>query len=104
MRFFISDVKNEEEALEIYEQIKKFAIKNTTFPITERKIYHIEYEHDGIEYSVSVGQMHPNNWEPIFAIFEANAFLVCTANRGVFIGEPILVGTTNISKIEEFEK
>jgi len=40
--------------------------------------------------------------EQLVAILESNAYLLCTMNRGVARGEPILVGKSEVVRIEDF--
>ena len=42
--------------------------------------------------------------EEVVAILESYTYLVCTYNRGVFRGEPVLVGKEEVKKIINFEK
>lgn len=41
--------------------------------------------------------------EEVVAIFRSNAYLVCTANRGVVRGLPILVGRDEVRNLVLFE-
>ena len=40
----------------------------------------------------------------VVAILESYTYLVCTYNRGVFGGEPVIVGKEEVKKIIDFEK
>jgi len=42
--------------------------------------------------------------EEVIAILESYTYLVCTHNRGVFRGEPVLVGKEEVTVIIDFEK
>ncbi len=41
--------------------------------------------------------------EEVIAIFESDAFFVCTPNRGAFRGHPYIFGTEEVLQIEELE-
>jgi len=40
----------------------------------------------------------------LIAILESNTFLLCTPNRGVLRGEPIMVGKREVDYITDFDK
>ena len=64
----------------------------------------LDYRHDGKSMVAEVGKSDPFiGEEPIMVILESNAFLVCTPNRGVLRGMPILVGTEEIIKVTDFD-
>ena len=64
--------------------------------VQERRIYGLTYRHNGKQYHVQVGDVHPLNRELVIAIFRqerpSGCYLICTANRGVVRGGPILAG------------
>ena len=103
MKFFVPRARTPERAEEIYAAIKMFAAQTLGWKISGRRIYSIEYFHNGKDGLAEVGAITNVNGEEVMAILESNAFLVCTLNRGVRRGEPILVGIDEVSEVEEFD-
>ena len=114
MKYFLPPQKDEKLENKAYDAIKKFA-KETTgwditdrttgWDITDRKIYHIKYRHEGKDYEAKIGERETRQGETVIAILESTVtFLVCTPNRGVKRGMPILVGKEEIISITDFEK
>jgi hypothetical protein len=103
MRFHIPSVKDDTKAEEVYEAIRKFAVETTGWDVTDRRIFSIHYRHEGKEYHAEVGKPETRGGEVVEAILESNAYLVCTANRGVLRGMPILVGKNEIHNITVFK-
>lgn len=106
MRFFIPSVKDDQLAEEMLGSIKKHLKATSGFDVTDRRIFRIEHKHYGEKYVVEVGQPHPVTRETVFAILEApamNLFLVCTPNRAVLGGDPILVGQKEVYSVTDFE-
>jgi hypothetical protein len=102
MQFFVPTTTTPEDAARLYEAIKAFAKDTLQWPISDRKIFRIEYVHGGKTEQAEVGKRSDVNQEEVLAILESNAFLVCTPNRGVLRGDPILVGTGEVRVIEDF--
>lgn len=93
MKFFIPEAKDKQQENEAYSSIKKFVSQQVGGDILDTKIYKINFKHDGKEYSATIGETTNFNGEMAIAIFEAdNLYLLCTLNRGVKRGDPILVG------------
>lgn len=103
MKFFVPKCETIELALEVWESIRQYCKDYTEWEINDRKIYSLLYFHEGGEQFVKVGEEHPRNGEIVRAIFESNTYLICTRNRGVKTGEPIMVGVGKVSDVEEFE-
>lgn len=101
MDFFIPEVDKVDWG-RYYDAIRSFAKTTLGWNVSSRKIYRINYRHDGQTYVAEVGQLADRVNEKIFAILESNAYLVCTPNRGVFRGTPILVGQNEIIDIIDF--
>ncbi|MBA7709687.1 hypothetical protein ES703_118609 [subsurface metagenome] len=104
MKFFIPDMQDKpDKAEELYKAIKDFAKTSVGWNITNRRIFRISYQHDGRPHEAEVGKINDVNNEPVIAILESNAYLVCTPNRGVLRDMPILVGTHDAGLVEDFE-
>ena len=103
MNFFIPKTSDSAEATKIYEASRTFCEQQTGWPTTKRLIYSVRYRHNGHQHLAQVGDLD-NTDGLVICIFETlQAFLVCTPNRGVLRGEPILVGRSAVSYIEDFE-
>ncbi|MEW6686790.1 MAG: hypothetical protein AB1393_11390 [Candidatus Edwardsbacteria bacterium] len=103
MKFFIPGAKDDREAQDILESIKKFAKKTTGWNVTDRKIFSIKFKHRRKEYVAEVGQQDWVTGETVIAILESDTFLVCTPNQGVIRNMPILVGKREVDSIVDFE-
>ncbi|MCK4626329.1 MAG: hypothetical protein KAV00_13510 [Phycisphaerae bacterium] len=104
MKFFVPGAENNQKAVEVYDGIKKFVKKTISGDITDRKIYHVSFTHDGKPYEARIGEEGPYASEPVIAILETSGiFLICTPNRGVLHGEPILVGKNDMIHVTDFE-
>jgi hypothetical protein len=104
MRFFIPDEPDAAKAEERYEAIKKFASNTMKWEITDRRIFRLTFKEEGKECQAQVGKQDPITGEIIVAILESNAYLVCTPNRFLRRGEPLMVGREEARWVEEFEK
>lgn len=104
MKFFIPKAKDEAEANDVYQAVKKFAQETLGWKITDDRIYSLRYIHNGKEYFARVGDIEGFTNATVIAILKSNTYLVCTRDRGVARGEPILVGTEEVLDIEYFEK
>lgn len=102
MKFFVPEAKTEKEAQEVIQGIRKF-VKELGWATNEKKFYSISYTHDGKQYLAEVGKPHPLTKELVVAILESNTFLICTPNRSVIRGDPILVGKNDTFSVKEFE-
>ncbi len=95
MKFFFPDQEDKKLVSDAYDSIKKLARRTTGWDVTDRRIYCIKYHHKGRDYEAKVGERETQQGEPVVAILESTvSFLVCTRNRGVLWGMPILVGKT----------
>jgi hypothetical protein len=103
MKFFIPAAKDAAQAEDVYRGIVQFAKLTTSWQTTARRIFGIRYRHDGREYYSEVGKEDPRVHELVIAILESEAYLICTFNRGVKRGEPVLVGKKEIVSITDFE-
>jgi hypothetical protein len=100
MQFFVPDPADPAQAADpakaerLYASIKAFAVSQSE-AVQERRIYGLAYRHNGNQYNVKVGDVHPFNGELVIAIFcqerPSGCYLICTAHRGVVRRGPILV-------------
>jgi len=93
---------------EDHEGIRNRVEKTTGWKTTDRRIRSLSYVHDGVSMEDTVGEKQGDNVELIAAIFETKVscqpvYFVCTTNRGVLGGEPILVGENEVIEIKDFD-
>lgn len=106
MKFFIPHAQNEQKRDSIYRAIKEFAKQQLEWDINDRKIFSIQYRHDGKDHYAEVGKKENYLGAPgeeVIAILESNTYLICTPNRGVMRGMPILVGKNDAYSVINFE-
>lgn len=104
MKFFIPLAKDKEQRDRVYKSIREF-VSQEYGEITDRKIYRIDFRHDGEPYKAIVGEETSFNNELVIAILESKSvFLVCTPNRGVKRGGPILIGKNYSTKPTDFNE
>ena len=101
-RFFIPKTKDDVQAQEVWESVKKFAEQTLDWDVSDRRVFSIAYQKHGKDYYVEVGKPDPRNKELVIAIFESITYLVCTPNRGVLRGMPILIGKSELKDITDF--
>lgn len=89
---------------EIFKIIVKFAEQTMGWKVSDKRIYSISYNHKGRNYIATVGEKEVREGEPVIAILESNTYLICTPNRGVLRGMPIMVGKEELLKIDYFNK
>jgi len=104
VKFFIPYAKDKKQAEKVFQGIKKFAKKSVGWDVTDRRIFSLTYLHDRKKYHSEVGQPDDRVNEEVIAILESYTYLVCTHNRGVIRGEPVLVGKEEVKKSIDFEK
>ena len=102
MKFFVPLASDDDEAERVWNATRFFARDQLAWEVTDRRIFQINYQHEGKAYVAEVGELDPRTGETVLVILESNAFLVCTANRGVARGEPILVGREEVRTISDF--
>lgn len=104
MEFFIPAAKDNETAEAVYEAAKKHAKKEVGWDIIDRRIYSITHQHSGRNHVATVGKVYERSGEMVIAILESTGtFLICTKNRGIARGMPILIGENKIVEVTEFE-
>ena len=94
--------KSKKQEKTVYESIKKFAKEQLRWNISDRKIFSIRYKHNGKDYYAEVGKKEQVENEEVIAILESTTYLICTPNRGVARGLPILVGKDEARSVVDF--
>jgi hypothetical protein len=102
-KFFVPGAKTAKEAEEVRTGVVKFAESNG-FSVTDRKVFCLTYTHNSREYRAEVGMPDVPGSEIVIVILDAEGlYLICTPNRGVVRGLPILVGNHHVLAVEDFE-
>ena len=103
-KFFIPKTKDDTQAQEVWASVKKFAEETLDWEVSDRRIFSMTYQKHGKDHYVEVGKPDPRNAELVIAIFESITYLVCTPNRGVLRGMPILIGKPELKDITDFRE
>jgi hypothetical protein len=103
MKFFVPAAKDAKQTEEVWGATKKFAEQNLGWEISDRRVLSIEYVHDGQNLWAEVGHQDPRTKEPVIVILESGTYLVCTPNRGVLRGMPMLVGHNEVRRVVYFD-
>lgn len=123
--FFIPHARDAAQAEGLLEGTRRFCQEQVPWVILPKRVKSIRFTHNGKQYVAEVGQPvrytqggrvflehvgHDPNPEPeneklVICLFETtDPFLVCTLNRGVAKGDPILVGRREVEAVELFEE
>ncbi|MEH2263407.1 MAG: hypothetical protein V7K59_11125 [Nostoc sp.] len=89
------------------EQVYSAIAKSLKAPITEKRIWKLQWRDREIDMECEVGKPLPSSYqtgkELVLAIFECeNLYKICTLSRGGVKGEPILVGKNSLSSVTYF--
>ncbi|MEH2443190.1 hypothetical protein [Nostoc sp.] len=103
MKFFVPAAKDNIKAEQVYSAIAK----SLKAPISEKRIWKLQWRDREIDMECEVGKPLPSSYqtgkELVLAIFECeNLYKICTLSRGGVKGEPILVGKNSQSSITYF--
>lgn len=102
LKFFVPHATDPVEAENVWSQVRAFIQKTTNYPaIKQRRVYHLEYTEGGKLRAATVGKGQ------ILIILESEhppAYLICTPDRGVLQGEPILIGPDRVLSVQYFEE
>lgn len=99
MKFYVPDAKDSNA---IWVGTKKFTEDTMARQYSNRKVFRIDYTHNGKSFTAEVGRFDQDE-EKILVILEGDPYVVCTENRGVYRGAPIMVGKHNIQNVVYFE-
>ena len=105
--FFVPAADSPEEAERVYDAVRNFVAESMGGPLDPDRIFAIRYRHDGKNYLAEVGRPDPRIGQPVVAILkESNypLYFVCTLDRGVARGEPILVGENEVTSRIDFDR
>jgi len=105
MKFFIPNIPDPLKAEETYEAIREFNSGEMGTELSDKRIFSIDFLHNLKEYHAEVGKRDQDTGEVVFAILESDSlFYICTPNRGVVRGMPLLTGRNEVRLVTEFEK
>lgn len=103
MNFFVPAAKDNIKAEQVYSAIAR----SVNAPITEKRIWKLQWRDHEIDMECEVGKPLPSFYqtgkELVIAIFECeNLYKICTLTRGGVKGEPILAGKNSQSSATYF--
>ncbi|MBE9104636.1 hypothetical protein IQ229_06690 [Nostoc cf. edaphicum LEGE 07299] len=103
MKFFVPAAKDDIKAEQVYSALAQ----SLKAPITEKRIWKLQWRDREIDMKCEVGKPLPSSYqtgkELVLAIFECeNLCKICTLTRGGVKGEPILVGKNSVSSATYF--
>lgn len=105
MQFFIPHAEeSSSDPEQIYAAIVEFAEEQSGWKVQDRRIYSLEYHHEGKRYTARVGEYEPRTREEVIAILRSVTYLVCTPKRGVARGEAMMVGMNEVDAVIDFDK
>jgi hypothetical protein len=87
----------------VWNATRQFARDTMDREIGDRRIYRLRYVHNGQELTAEVGKPEPLTGEPIIVILDSDPYLICTPNRGVARGTPILAGRGAVREVVDFD-
>lgn len=102
MRFFLPQT-TPSRADEIWRTIADFVRRATGQRIGGRRIYRVRYEHHGRTATAQVGEPERMTGEPVIAILDSDPYFICTPNRGVLDGVPIVIDHRDVLEVVEFD-
>ena len=106
MKFFMPAAKNAAQGEDAYQAVARFMRENMG-ELSAQRYYSIYYSHNGKSMKAVVGEPDPLTGELVCAIFRtarANGpFLICTPNRGIVRGDPILADGGPNTRAVHFE-
>lgn len=103
MKFFVPATKNDAEAEKVYGILRK-SMQKHRYETTDQRIYSITFDDNGFSLNETVGKPSETSGETIVAIFQAgDLYLICTNNRGVLRGMPMIAGEWAVTNVELFE-
>jgi len=115
MKFFIPS--SPDNAEDILKATRTFVAEQSNNALTERRIFKLKYRHNGDEYLAEVGKRESRRdfgggpsesvGPTVLIILESikpGPYFVCTLERGVAKGFPVLVGASDVLEIEDFDE
>jgi hypothetical protein len=106
MKFFIPGIDDREQEQRILEAIRINLAEEGGSKLSNRKIFSLHYIHERKKQSAQVGMLSSVNHEQVKAILDEpgrKLYNVCTNNRGVIRGTPILIGYDEVQLVFDFD-
>jgi hypothetical protein len=107
MKFFVPVTDDPVVAESVYKAVVEFNSKQLKSAISPKRIYKLDFAHEGRSFTATVGEVFPRLKERVVAILfdtTKKCYLICTAHRGVANGGPFLSGHEELRNIEYFEE
>jgi hypothetical protein len=105
-KFFLPRATNAEMAEKAYAAIRKFIEGQASGLLDARRIFRIDYRHEGKPFYAQVGEPERHEGATVIAILKQRdypLYFVCTPDRGVASGSPILVNERDIISSIDFD-
>ncbi len=105
-KFSVPPATNAEVAKSAYAAIRKFVEGQASGPLDARRIFRIDYRHEGKPFYAQVGDPERHEGATVIAILKQRdypLYFVCTRDRGVASGSPILVNEREIISSADFD-
>lgn len=97
MKFFVPYSSEESPAEHVWQATRDF-LAAQGLATNERRISKLAFTRGGEHHVIKVGGRYPDLHEDVLIILQAAdapTYYVCTPNRGVVRGAPLLIGNTN---------
>lgn len=106
MKFFLPAATTDEMRDSAYQQIRAHLAKELGAELSLRRIQWLAYKHNGKNFAAEVGKEESGGEGVVIAIlFDQirSLYLICTPERGVVRGAPILVGSHDVQGVTDFD-
>lgn len=106
MKFFIPTIDDVLEAENFYQAAIEQSMRQIKCEAIPRRIFSLDYRHDGKLCRAEVGQIHPRTGRTVCLILEtaAGIFVVCFPSCNLSSSSaPLLIGENEVSKVVDFE-
>jgi hypothetical protein len=106
MKFFLPGANTPEMGEKEYQAIKSHLALELTAAFSERRIFLLNYVHNGKNFASVVGQVDSGGEGLVIAILYEplrSLYHVCTPHRGIIRGMPILVGEHDVRQVVDFD-
>jgi hypothetical protein len=103
-RFWVPAAGSDSAAEEVWQATLTFQRQQApNWVFDQTRWESLRWVHEGKKYATAVGEREPYTGETTLVILRSNTFCVCTANRGVLRGGPVLIGLEEVLEAVPFE-
>jgi len=91
----------------VYAQIRAHIAQELDADLSARRIRSLSYTHNGKKFDAEVGELESGGEGIVVAILfdqSRSLYLVCTPDRGIIRGGPILVGGHDVYAVSDFDQ